>query len=397
MGHDLVLTGRSAGLVTSLLVPLACGGSGPRSMSAPSQLHACANPSLVLAGRFHSDGGVDLVVPCLFDGTLAMLAGNGDGTFQPPERTPLPGGTAVSAVAADFDADDNLDLALTGFLDGGVAVLRGNGDGTFRPPMFLSAGLPPALIPGSLVAASLFDGRSEDLAALLGGSSTPSGAVAVFQSLGNGLFSPALVTPPITAFLTGLAAGAITLDGGTDLLVATVAVEPMDAGTGVQIFRAGADAGLALAAVATFPLGGTLETADLNGDGALDILGVDNSSLLGVALGNGDGTFRPAQTFATQGLPVDLAVADFNGDGIPDVAVANWLGVPGGLCHTSGAGSIGIFLGNGDGTFQPVQLFPAGNGAFTLTVADFNGDGRPDVASLDSQSGAIDVILNRWR
>jgi len=91
-------------------------------------------------------------------------------------------------------------------------------------------------------------------------------------------------------------------------------------------------------------------------------------------MGNGDGTFQASRLYGSEGdQPVDVVVADVNGDGRPDLLMAN--------CTTCVRSSIGVFLGNGDGTFQPVVNYDSGGtAANALAVADLNGDGKPDIA-----------------
>jgi FG-GAP-like repeat len=141
--------------------------------------------------------------------------------------------------------------------------------------------------------------------------------------------------------------------------------------------------------------------ADLNGDGKLDIVvshvGPDTVSVL---LNNGDGTFQAPRDFTVgafvQGGPStlsgrpnfhrDLAVADFNRDGIPDIVVAN---------HDSG--DISVLFGRGDGTFAPQHRFNATAAPFALAVGDLNNDGIPDVAVVDSTAGPAQgaILLGR--
>lgn len=103
--------------------------------------------------------------------------------------------------------------------------------------------------------------------------------------------------------------------------------------------------------------------ADFNGDGKTDLAFTSSGgTTVSVMLGKGDGTFQSPVTYAAGS--VSIAVGDFNGDGIPDLA-------------TTGDGTnVDILLGNGDGTFQPSRSFPIGFGALAMVVADFNGDGK---------------------
>jgi hypothetical protein len=118
--------------------------------------------------------------------------------------------------------------------------------------------------------------------------------------------------------------------------------------------------------VGTNPMSVTV--ADFNGDGKPD-LAVANwgDNTVSVLLGKGDGTFQEAVNCAAGTGPLWVTVGDFNGDGKPDLAVANIAGVS-------------VLLGNGDGTFQPAANYPAGIGPRSITVGDFDGDGKLDLA-----------------
>jgi hypothetical protein len=125
-----------------------------------------------------------------------------------------------------------------------------------------------------------------------------------------------------------------------------------------------------------------LVTADFNGDGNLDL--VRTAALytagVGILLGNGDGTFQPVQINLGSGY--GLAAGDFNGDGKLDLGVG-----------TNGPGA-GILLGNGNGTFQPFLYY--GTLGFVLGVADFNRDGRLDIAietETSEGSGVYTVLI----
>jgi hypothetical protein len=128
---------------------------------------------------------------------------------------------------------------------------------------------------------------------------------------------------------------------------------------------------------------------DFNGDGRLDLATANElSNNVSVLLGNGDGTFQEARNFGVgrqlREVTVggSIGVADFNGDDVLDLAVANFAD------HT-----LAILLGNGDGTFQSAQFFGTGNNPAAVTVGDFNGDGRLDLA-VANFGGSITILGN---
>jgi hypothetical protein len=139
----------------------------------------------------------------------------------------------------------------------------------------------------------------------------------------------------------------------------------------------------------------SVAVADINGDGNPDLVvasqcGSSNCSnakgMLEVLLGNGDGTFQTATTYSSGGLgATSVVVGDVNGDGNPDVLVSNMCANSiNNLCPDSNS-SVGVLLGNGNGTFQPVVTYDSGGyNAYSITVADVNGDGKPDLVVAKS-------------
>ncbi len=171
-----------------------------------------------------------------------------------------------------------------------------------------------------------------------------------------------------------------------------------------------------------YPLNGfgaeSLAVADLNGDGKLDMVVVSTCPTIkgqycigdgqvSVLLGNGDGTFQSPVTYDSAGYgAISVAVADLNGDGIPDLAVANQCLEPVkhyGEEYCDTAGVISVFLGNGDGTFQPaVNYDSGGNAAGSVAIADMNGDGIPDLVVANQceqacgySTGGVSVLLGK--
>jgi len=109
----------------------------------------------------------------------------------------------------------------------------------------------------------------------------------------------------------------------------------------------------------------------------------DNNNV-SVLLGNGNGTFQGQQTFAVRSGPFSLALADFDGDDKPDLAVPNRY-----------SDSVSVLLGNGNGTFQGQQTFAVGSKPFAVAVGDFNGDCKPDLAVANLYSHNVSVLLGK--
>jgi hypothetical protein len=134
-----------------------------------------------------------------------------------------------------------------------------------------------------------------------------------------------------------------------------------------------------------FAVGGaplSVTVGDFNGDGQQDIATAnDQTFTVSILLGRGDGTFESAQDFAAGVIPRSITVGDFNGDGQQDLA-------------TSGFG-LSVLLGNGDGTFEPAQVFATGQDPFSVKVGDFNDDGRQDLVTANNGSHTVSVLLGR--
>jgi hypothetical protein len=119
---------------------------------------------------------------------------------------------------------------------------------------------------------------------------------------------------------------------------------------------------------------GFVAVADVNGDKIPDVISLSGFDSVATLLGNGNGTFRQGPASTTNMFGVSLLAVDLNGDGIIDLVVASGQAPMG----------FGICFGNGDGTFQPAVFYPAGSELFTGpdVVGDFNGDGIPDVVTV---------------
>ena len=126
-------------------------------------------------------------------------------------------------------------------------------------------------------------------------------------------------------------------------------------------------------------------SADFNGDGIPDLAVTADPNVI-ILLGNGDGTFTEARTPRVGSGTVAMAVGDFNGDGIPDLAVAQ-------SATFTGSGSVTVLLGNGDGSFTAKSTVSVGKEPQSVTVGDFNNDGIPDLVVANNGDSTVSVLL----
>jgi hypothetical protein len=364
------------------------------SFSAPINTPVGADPVAVAVADFNGDGNLDAAVvdhgSPMAAGDLRVLLGNGDGTFVSGGAY-RGGGGPVAVVTGDFFGDGNIDIVVASTVSpagmgGQLAVLRGNGDGTFQPAVFTQlVGTPTALAVGDfngdgnldLLVAEVGDGRTTGIYELLGNGDGTFRQGAHFPLLNAG------GKPTAVAVL-----GDIDGDGIPDF-AATVATP--NAVTGYVAVWLSSDPNMTpqLYRVGVNP--SSLVAADFNGDSIVD-LAVANTGTnaapgsVSVLYGNGDGTFQSAVNFAAGTDPTNLAVGDFNGDGLPDLAVTNPL-------PTTVRGGVAILYNDGQGGFSRPEFFLAHIGPTGLAVGDFNNDGLDDLIVTNANSNDVSVLL----
>jgi hypothetical protein len=330
----------------------------------------------LVAADLNDDEHPDLIFS---DGEL--LLGNGDGTFKTGKALPLPS-AVVSLVAADFNRDKKIDLAVVTESDE-VAVFLGNGNGTLQAPTWYSG-----VYQGRAITTADLDGDGNlDLiiGPQSGGGFSPTlgamggtGGLGVLLGVGDGTFKGALAYPTgSTQTNLAYAIADINGDGKPDILTASSLL--VGDGTGHFTVKLGNQfPGL------TNNVGNVIRVADLNNDKEPDAVvtttdAQGNPSSAHVFLGQAMGKFGAGTTLSVPNV-LDVAIADFNGDTIPDLAV---------LSYTTGSGiSLHVLLGTGKGTFgAPLEIFlPSGTAQSTggrIYTADFDNDKNTDLLLLD--------------
>jgi len=367
---------RLAGTFRAAALIVACAASAAPIASAQFESRSTTpignRPLSIAVGDFNRDGIKDLAVA---DGVCVwILLGNGDGTFR--SSSFKVGISPQSLATADLNHDGVLDLVVADYLGGIIYVLLGNGDGTFEAT--------PA---AKTIEAPTFVGLADvngdhqlDLVVI----NPP--FISIFLSTGKGTFvdSQDIEMPFVP---NGVAWGDFDNNGTLDLAVAgfsgSINRVGILRGNGDGTFRFGPayDVGAEPSSVAV---------ADLRGIGTLDLAVADfQGGGISVLLGNGDGTFQAPALYATS-FPKAVVAADVNGDGIPDLVAAVE-----DVHHNNQRSGASVFLGNGDGTFQAPRSYPSGSFAWSVAVADLNGDEQTDVIlGAKSAQFEVDVLLN---
>lgn len=333
----------------------------------------------VVDGHLPPGATLDVAVANRSSGTLNIFLGQGGRDFSEP-LTIASGSSPRSVAAGDLNGDGFAELIVANRNGNTVSVMRGLGEGRFSTPLEIAAGASPRC---AVVADVTGDGVLD--AAV---SNRISGDVSLFvgrRGLAGFLvpesYYPAGITP------VGLVAGDFNEDGAPD--VATVNLRSHD--VRVRLNERDGELGPeAIYAVNFEP--SSLAAGDVNGDGHTDLVtaclgstGDPRSSRQGslvALLGRGDGTFSlpvPTTTGETALHPYWVRLGDLSGDGVLDAAVS-------GL-----RGKIVLFRGRGDGMFDPPVTVPIGKGGrpTTITLGDFNNDGRLDLATSRGK-----VVLN---
>jgi hypothetical protein len=355
--------------------PLACGP--PIDFSLPVHHPVDAGPVQSTTGDFDGNGTLDLVVVCGSSATASVLLGDGAGGFTAGPSlamasTPV-GNTPYDVASGHFDVDGLLDLVFAAGTS--LQVRFGIGGGEFGPAATLSLAFS-----ATAVEAADFDGDGDlDLAAALAFSPT----VSVFLGDGAGTFAPAPSSPAISAM--AMTTGDFDGDGVLDIALSTAIAAPNLAillGTGTGTFVIGDTHHL----VGAFVVG--ISAADLDADGALDLVAASSftgggpGARLSILYGDGAGGFGEEQNLLLGTSFAAVTTADLDGDGAIDIAApATFLG------------SVEVLLGSGTGEFAAPLSFATGRVSPSVSAADFDGDGALDLVTANGQIADVSVLL----
>jgi hypothetical protein len=386
--------------------------------------------------RKHGKVAPQIVIPC--GASVFVFISDGAGGFAAPVIYPVAGGSLVGGLLTDIDGDGKLDLlAFDNNSPANVIELLGDGTGVLGSPTVLGqlttsapanmifadfngdgkvdfagqteggqlqvtlatgAGL-YADVPVSLTTRDSNYGACNSTAGDVTGDGKPEivsfncndNTIAVYVNQGDGTFAAGVYYNNNSDQNQGISDGAIADlngDGKNDI----VAINEY-AGD-VSVFLGNGD-GTFSVKPSSYAVGGyawnTPLIADFNGDGLMDVVESDDLYSLVYLQGYGDGTFRASPTYPLpnsfdQGAySYSVASGDFNGDGIADVVV--------GEVRNNGSTGVVVYLGKGDGTFSAGVSYGDQPNMSYVAVADFNGDGKLDIAAIDRANSEVHILL----
>ncbi len=354
----------------------------PAPFAAGNEAHGIAIADL------NGDTFNDLVTANAASDTITVLMGNGDGTFDPP----VPYGTGdqpKAVMLGNLNGDAFIDAVTANQGTNNVSVLLGAAGGTFGAKSDIAA----CSGAHEVVLAQLNTGTALDIACAGWGASQ----MKVLLGTGTGTFAAAVTYTAGTA-PHSITAGDFNSDGRQDLATAN---HGSGASATISVFIGNAAGSGVFATQVTYAAGGngphSIRTADLNGDGDLDLVTANNQSdNIGIFYGNpgaGVGTFQAVQNITVGNTPKGIAIADINMDGKLDILTANINDNYPNLVNPGGD-TISVLLGNGLGVFQPPVPYAVGQGSFAVAVGNLNGDTKPDIATANWWDAGVTVRLN---
>ncbi len=427
---DLVVTSYSGNNVGVYL------GNGNGTFGASQTFATGTNPNYVTLGDVNGDGKLDVIVANYGSSSVGVLLGNGNGTFG-AQQTFAVGSHPYSVAFGDVNGDGVSDLVAANEGSNTLSVLLGNGNGTFGTQQTFATGSHPGT-----VALGEFNADGKTDIAVTNIATTGGKSVGIFLGNGVGVFTSQVATEDrVAPFVQSINRTTTPPSGTTNASSVNFTVTFSESVTGVDSadFALTTTGVIGASSITVTPVNGSVYTvtvsgivgngtiglnlvdnstirdlagnplinpsstasfanqvtftagsgafsvtsADVNADGNTDLIVANkNANTVGVLLGNGNGTFGAQQTFAVGTTPVSVQSVDVNGDGKVDLIVAN-----------QGNARVSVLLGNGNGTFQAQQTFATGNSPQSLAVGDVNGDGKVDLVTGNYLGNSVSVLL----
>jgi len=339
--------------------------------NAPSSNIFNPGPNSIVAADVSGDGKLDLVALTQYNGVYVFL-GNGDGTFKTPVNysTGTTNGSGSGLAVGDLNGDGKLDLAISA--NDGISILLNAGSGTFATGVYYPSGVSGSVTGDGIAIGDLNGDKKLDVVV-----TNENQGVIIYLNQGSGTFKESSV---INGVPMGGTDNVVLADINNDKKLDIVLVDSAGdiftfLGKGTGLFSTGP----------AYPLqaqtnGGNYLVAvgDFNGDGTLDLLDTNGFNTNTVSLGRGDGSFQTNQinAFSTTLVANNIATADFNGDGFPDIAQS---------LNGGANGKIGINLGSAHGVLGTTSQVTASTCANNLiewvATGDVNGDGKADIVA----------------
>jgi len=349
---------------------------------------------------------IPLIATCLglLSGALgpATLAQNV--SFKAAPASPAGAGpTPVAIATGDFNGDGKLDFAVVDAGNNKVSILLGNGDGSFtlsgayiinRNPFPTPCTSGCGSVPLAITAGDFNNDGKLDLAItnipindgckISGFLGNTCSSVAILLGNGDGIFKDSNQFDTGGQVPTSVAVGHFNTNNPKgDFL--DLAITNLNTNN-VTILLGDGQGNFSQAAGSPFAVGtqpAAVAVVDFNGDGRPDlaVANADDGSI-SILLGNGDGTFGVPKTFIVGVRPVSIAAADFNGDGKADIAVANY-----------SSSAVSVLLGDGTGSFSSISSFPAGRHPAFVAIGDLNKDGHNDLIVANRTGNQVSVLL----